>query len=126
MNDSERYQAWKEEKKNREAHAGRWLKRCGEIDQEVNDLGNSEVNKRLTGFEQILRAGGKIILDASKDWREIDRLNRQSHSMQAPFCDNSGVMGNLPDKYLVLSSNDPRERLKQIMREVEYGSYFPD
>lgn len=110
----------------RESGTEKWLKRCGEIDQEVSDLGNGEVNKRLGGLVRHLRTEGKIILDASKDWEEIDRLNRQSHSMQAPFCDNSGVTGNLPDKYLVLSSSDPKERLKQLMREIEYGSYFPD
>lgn len=100
-----------------------WLKRLMAIEAEVSALSESELQSRFHALTETLRQKGKIILEAGKDWQQIYELNKQSHSMQAPFCDTSGYGMNMPSRYVVLNNADLRGRVTELMTTIEYPLY---
>lgn len=99
----------------------RWLERCEEMDAEVAALDDEALQLRFSALAEELRQRGKIILEAGRDAQLIYELNKQWHSMQAPFCDTSGTgMRNVPDRYVILNNRDLPDRVKELMVEIEY------
>jgi hypothetical protein len=105
--------------------AARWLERLEAINTELSKLDAHSLqhmcDSLVKGFEQ----EGKVILDANTDAKLIYELNKQSHSMQAPFCDTSGYGMNMPKKYVVLGG-DLTSRVKQLIVTIEYPLYYPN
>lgn len=120
-------QSYEEWLKKYDPQASRWLERLKAIKIEVSALDEDALQARYKALMGELRQQGKTILEAGKDWELIYKLNRQSHSMQAPFCDTSGMDGmNMPKRYVVLNNADIVGRVKELMVSIEYPKYHID
>lgn len=116
--EAESFQEWLKE---HDPQRARWLERCDEIDAEVAALDDETLQRRFNALAEELRQQGKIILEAGKDAWFIYELHKQTHSMQAPFCDTSGTgMRNVPDRYVILNNRDLPDRVKELIVAIEY------
>lgn len=106
--------------KENDPQGAQWLERLHEIKVEVSRLDENDLPQRFNDLKRDIQQQGKIVLMADEDWEEIYKLNKGSHSMQAPFCDTSGYGMNMPSKYIVLNNSRLRDRVKDLMIAIEY------
>lgn len=121
MSQEKAEQSYYEWLKERDPQAARWLERLDAMDAEVSLLDEHTLQEQFDVLTEELRQQGKIILEAGRDAQLIYELNKQWHSMQAPFCDTSGTgMRNVPDRYVILNNRDLPDRVKELMVAIEY------
>lgn len=124
MSQEKEEQSYVEWLRKHDPQGAQWLERCLEVDAEVAAMDAETLQLKFNALVDEVRQQGKIILEADKDWELIYELNKQTHSMQAPFCDTSGLgMKHVPERYVVLNNADLRGRFKELMVEFEYPKY---
>ena len=102
----------------------RWVDRMHEIKAEVSRLDENELQQKFDDLKRDTLHLGKIVLKADEDWEEIYKLNKGSHSMQAPFCDTGGYGMNMPSKYIVLNNLSLRDHVQDLVIAMEYPLFI--